>query len=204
MDLAAGLQAAGHRVVTFDAPGHGASPGRLSSGVEFARAALAVARADGREPAAVVGHSLGGFAAALALARGLPAQRAVFIAPSAEIDSYTRQFAALLGVRDSTIASMRDRLERRLDFAWDELNVPALAPAMRVPLLVVHDRHDPEVPWSAGAAITAAWPGAVLVTTDGLGHHRIVSDRAVVARVRDFLHPDGVPAPLVTDHAPAP
>src|SRR2546428_753429 len=38
VDLGGALLASGFRVVTFDAPGHGASSGRLSSGPEFARA----------------------------------------------------------------------------------------------------------------------------------------------------------------------
>src|SRR5947209_19810160 len=97
VDLGGALLANGHRVVTFDAPGHGASHGRLSSGPEFARAAIAVAAAVG-PVSAVVGHSLGGFASALAMHRGLNARRAIFISPSANVNSYSAQFAALLGV----------------------------------------------------------------------------------------------------------
>ena len=173
--------------MTFDAPGHGASSGRLSSGPEFARAAIAVATAVG-PVSAVVGHSLGGFAAALALDSGLPARRAVFIAPSANADSYSEQFASLLGVADPVMESMRARLERRLGFEWENMNIPALAAAMRIPLLVIHDRGDREVPWDNGAAIAGAWPGAELVTTAGLGHHRIVNDPAVIRQVLTFLH----------------
>jgi len=187
VDLGGALLASGFRVVTFDAPGHGASSGRLSSGPEFARAAIAVATAVG-PVSAVVGHSLGGFAAALALDGGLPARRAVFIAPSANANSYSEQFASLLGVADPVMESMRARLERRLGFEWENMNIPALASAMRIPLLVIHDRGDREVPWDNGAAIAGAWPGAELVTTAGLGHHRIVNDPAVIRQVLTFLH----------------
>ena len=186
VDLGGALLASGHRIVTFDAPGHGASPGRLSSGPEFARAALAVAAAVG-PVSAVVGHSLGGFAAALAIDGGLAARRAVLISPSANVNSYSAQFAALLGVAAPVMSSMRDRLARRLDFAWDEMDVPAFAPAMRIPLLVIHDQDDREVRWHDGAAIAEAWPAAELVTTTGLGHHRILSDSAVISRVVSFL-----------------
>ncbi len=185
-DLGGALLASGFRVVTFDAPGHGASSGRLSSGLEFARAALAVATAVG-PVSAVVGHSLGGFAAALAIEGGLAAHRAVFIAPSANPNTYSAQLASLLGVRDPVMASMRERLERRLGFDWRRMDVPRFAPAMRIPLLVIHDRDDREVRWDDGAAIAAAWPEAELVTTTGLGHHRIVSDGAVIQQVLGFL-----------------
>ena len=186
VDLGNALRTEGYRVVTFDAPGHGASAGRLSSGPEFARAAQAVVNAVA-PVSHVVGHSLGGFASALAMGRGLAVRRAVFLAPSANANSYSAQFEALLGVDGPVMASMRGRLERRLGFSWKDLNIPALAPGMRVPLLVIHDRDDREVGWGDGAAIAQSWPRAELVTTTGLGHHRIVSDPAVIRQVVTFL-----------------
>ncbi len=187
VDLGNALLSDGYRVVTFDAPGHGASSGRLSSGPEFARAAQAVTNAVG-PVSHMVGHSLGGFASGLAMERGLAIRRAVFLSPSANVNTYSAQFAALLGVHPPVMASMRGRLERRLGFAWKDLNIPALAPGMQVPLLVIHDRDDREVLWHDGAAIAQAWPGAELVTTTGLGHHRIVSDPAVIRQVVTFLN----------------
>jgi|SRR5689334_2355508 len=189
VDLGNALLAEGHRVVTFDAPGHGASAGRLSSGPEFARAAAAVVNAVG-PVSSVVGHSLGGFAAALAMGRGLAIRRAVFLAPSIDVNSYSAQFQALLGVDGPVMASVRGRLERRLDFSWKDLDIAVWAPKMRAPLLVLHDRDDREVGWHNGAAIAKAWPGAELVTTTGLGHHRIVSDPAVIRQVVAFLNRD--------------
>jgi pimeloyl-ACP methyl ester carboxylesterase len=186
VDLGNALLTQGYRVVTFDAPGHGASAGRLSSGPEFARAAQAVVNAVG-PVSYIVGHSLGGFASALAMGRGLAVRRAVFLAPSANPNSYSAQFAAVLGVDGLVMASMRGRLERRLGFSWKDLNIPVIAADMRVPLLVIHDRDDREVSWNDGAAIAQSWPGAELVTTTGLGHHRIVSDPAVIRQVVTFL-----------------
>jgi pimeloyl-ACP methyl ester carboxylesterase len=192
VDLGNALLNQGYRVVTFDAPGHGASAGRRSSGPEFARAAQAVVNAVG-PVSHIVGHSLGGFASALAMGRGLTVQRAVFLAPSANVNTYSAQFQALLGIDTPVMASMRGRLERRLGFSWKDLNVPAFAPDMRVPLLVIHDRDDREVGWGDGAAIVQSWPGAELVTTSGLGHHRIVSDAAVIRQVVAFLSKAATP-----------
>ncbi len=194
VDLGNALLSSGYQVVTFDGPGHGASSGRLSSGPEFARAAGTVASAVGGV-SAVVGHSLGGFAAALAIRLGLRARRAVFIAPSANVNSYSAQFASLLGVRDPVMASMRTRLERRLGFRWRLMDIPRFAGAMTIPLLVIHDREDRDVRWDDGAAIARAWPRAELLTTTGLGHHRIVSDPEVVSQILSFL---GGRVPAVT------
>ncbi len=82
---------------------------------------------------------------------------------------------------------MKRRSERRLGILWDDLRVPALVAGLRQPLLVVHDRHDAEVPLSDGAAIAAAWPGARLLETAGLGHNRVLRDPEVVAQAVAFV-----------------
>jgi hypothetical protein len=66
-------------------------------------------------------------------------------------------------------------------------DLPRFARDLPLTALVIHDREDVEVPWREGAAIAAAWPGAELLTTQGLGHRRILRDPAVVARVSTFL-----------------
>jgi hypothetical protein len=70
---------------------------------------------------------------------------------------------------------------------FHELDVRRLAAAQRAALLVVHDVDDREVPWREGAAVADAWPGAELALTRGLGHHRVLKDEGVTARVAAFL-----------------
>jgi pimeloyl-ACP methyl ester carboxylesterase len=180
------LVASGFSVVTFDAPGHGASDGNLSSMPQVARALRAVADAAG-SLFGVVAHSMGGSASALAMAEGLQIERAVFISPAADPARYAEEFAKMLAVGPTALAEMRRRSEARLRFRWSDLNVPRIAATLDTPLLIVHDEADLTVPWEEGAAIAAAWPGAQLVTTKGLGHRDIVRDPDVVARTVDFL-----------------
>lgn len=180
------LVESGFSVVTFDAPGHGASSGRLSSLPEFIWALEAVAAAAG-EVALLVAHSMGCSASALAMHRGLAVRRAVFLAPAAYLGVYFRRFADYLGIPPSIREAMQHNLERRFGFHWDDFDVPRVARSMATPLLVFHDREDSEVPWSDGDAIAKAWPKAELVTTTGLGHRRIVHDPDVVSRAVSFL-----------------
>jgi pimeloyl-ACP methyl ester carboxylesterase len=180
------LVASGFSVVTFDAPGHGASDGKLSSMPQFARALAAIA-AEAGSLYGIVAHSMGGSASTLAMAGGLQVERAVFIAPAADPARYAQDFAKLLAVGPVALEAMRQRSEARLRIRWSELNVPRLAAGLRAPLLVFHDRDDVTVPYDEGAAIAAAWAGAELVTTRGLGHRDIVRDPEVVAEAVAFL-----------------
>ena len=186
------LLAAGYRGVTFDAPGHGVSEGRRSSILHFADALRALAA---REPAhAVIAHSLGAAAAVRALGEGLTASRAVFVGPTGGPRDWAERFRAHLGVPPHVMATMRARSERWLGASWDEFDIPALARRRAEPLLVIHDRRDDEVPWSDGAAIAANWPGARLVTTEGLGHRRILKDPRVVEVAIGFVAGDDAAA----------
>jgi len=105
-------------------------------------------------------------------------------------------FARALALRQEVVAQMQARSERRLRFRWADLDVREMARAMTVSLLVVHDQGDETVPWRDGAAIAAAWPGARLVTTQGLGHRGVVRVPDVVGEVVAFVAADGAPLPL--------
>ena len=182
----------GLSVVAFDAPAHGESSGRLGSGVQAAQALLAIAETT--PLAGVIGHSLGAAATLMALDQGLAIERAVFISPPSDIGAYADRFAEVLGLSDAAYGAMRRRTESRLRFRWVDLDLVAMASRRREPLLLLHDRQDDEVRWENGARIARAWPGAVLESTEGLGHHRIAHDPAVAARAAAFMGGQAKPA----------
>jgi pimeloyl-ACP methyl ester carboxylesterase len=180
------LLAAGYSVVAPDAPGHGSSSGRGSSVLAFADALEAVAARVGPVHA-FVGHSAGAAAGALAIHRGVPIRRAVFLAPVASLSDVVMRFAWQLHIPPWTADAMRRRFESRLGVPMSALDVPALARSAHAPLLVFHDPEDPEVPWHDAAAIVQAWPGARLVDVPRLGHNRILRDADVIAQAVSFL-----------------
>lgn len=180
------LLAQGYAVSTFDAPGHGASDGRESSLLHFADAMIAVHQSFGPTQA-IVAHSLGAAATTLAITRGLDAQTAVFLGPPAHPREWTEIFARRFGLTDTAIDRMRHRAERDLEFCWDDIDTTTLARRLRVPLLIVHDVGDDEVPIAQGRELAEAWPGAQFIATSGLGHRRILSDPDVIDRSVSFL-----------------
>ncbi len=180
------LLARGFRVVTFDAPAHGSSPGKTSSLVHFAEAIERVARAYAPIEA-IITHSMGGAAMTWAFRAGPLAKRVVMIAPPIDVRDFTRQLTTALSLSEEVRESVHRRLERRLGVAPEELQVKRLAPRMTTPLLVIHDENDHDVPIACGEAVAASWPGATLVRTRGLGHRRILRDDAVIAGAVRFV-----------------
>ena len=132
-------------------------------------------------------HSLGGAAVSLAMRNGLQARRAVLLSPPADVVLFSRAFAQHLRIPRRAHNAMRQHLESRLQFRWEELHVPTLARRITAPALIVHDRDDPDVPYAHGEEIAAAWPGAELLTTNGLGHRAVLRDPEVLQRTVAFL-----------------
>ena len=195
------LVEAGHRVVAFDLPSHNESdPGALAPGrttiVECAEAVRAFVSAHG--PArAIVAHSLGAKASALAVARGASVERLVFLAPMGDFSWYLNIFADRHGFGRRIRDGLRRRLDRRLGVPLFDTDIAHVAATIDdpPPLLVVHDPDDPDSPFRMSERLIDVWPGARLVTTRGLGrlaHYRILRHRPAINAGLEFIgHPSG-------------
>lgn len=194
------LVRAGHRVVAMDGPAHGDSPGTTTDPNAFAGAVAAAEKTLG-PLRGVVAHSFGGASVALAVSRGLRAERAVLIAAPSSLEVGLKAFETLLGLPAPIARRMRRRLEQRAGTALPDFDVASVADRLAVPALVVHGPDDAEVPYAEAERIAAVWPGARLRPVPDGGHRRLLRDPEVVAEVVGFLAADARPAEQV--HASA-
>lgn len=177
----------GYRVVTYDSPGHGEALGRTSSMPAFASALGAVGRRFG-PVSAVIAHSLGSTAAVYALAhRELSPDRVIAISPSARLHAVRERFGEITGFSPKIIDRMRRAFEDRLGFDWEASEPLRLAPEMAMPLMVIHDADDRFIPHSEGVELAKAWTDGQLITTTGLGHHRILRDPEAIDSAVAFI-----------------
>jgi pimeloyl-ACP methyl ester carboxylesterase len=185
------LRAQGFAVVAFDQPGHGHSSGRFSTLPEFVATVRAVGEHYG-EAALAVGHSLG--AAALALAQGerWRAQQLVLVAPPVDIGAAVSRFFRLVRVSEHLRMPFYAWLQRRTGVSVDALDLRRQLPALSQPGLIVHDLDDADVPWGEGERYALCWPGARLLTTQGLGHRRVLAEPAVIDAAMAFVRGENV------------
>jgi pimeloyl-ACP methyl ester carboxylesterase len=177
---------AGYYVVAFDHPAHGQSEGKQANYLTVAAALTAVAHRVGPVHA-VIGHSFGCTATILSLARGLPVDRVVLMAPPAESALFARAFGRAIGLPAPRIEGMVDRIRVAVGGDLSALDARHLARRLTTPALIVHDPADREVPFAHAQAIAAAWPGARLHPVEGLGHYRLLRDPAVIERAVEFV-----------------
>jgi pimeloyl-ACP methyl ester carboxylesterase len=188
--LAEALTAQGLQPVLVEMPAHGRSGGGVSNLPQFARALDYVAgrlRQQGHTLQAVVAHSLGANAAAYAVSRGLEAQRLVLLAPPASPYEYTRLFARMFSLSETTRAAMQQRIEAREGIVMPQFEPAAVGPRIQIPTLVVHDRGDRINRFADGLAYSRAITEAQLIATEGLGHAKILKEAGVLAEVARFV-----------------
>ena len=199
MPVATALACAGYRAILFDMPGHGRSPGRQSSLVEFLRAMGAVSRTLGA-PELLVGHSFGGAAAVFGITElGLPARGAVLFSPAPGPAYYVDRFARTVGLpRERTNGMMRLVVER-VGRSVESLDALVAAQSARVPAVIFHDPADREVPFEFAQQMSSTWAGSRLVARAALGHKRILRDATTISAAVDFARevvPVDAPEPL--------
>lgn len=184
------LTSQGYAVVAFAREGRTALS-QSSNLLEIAGDMLEVGRRCG-EAAAVVGHSLGALSTVLALHQGLRAKRAVLVSAQADPRAALHRFVDRTRMGPRIGARMLSLLESRIGQGLDALQAHRIAPAIGIPVLVVHDLLDDEVPWDEGERLARHLTASRLLTTLDLGHHGVLHDPTVLRDCLRFLRGEAI------------
>jgi pimeloyl-ACP methyl ester carboxylesterase len=195
--LVSSLQRADRTIVSFDAPGNGASAGRRVTVLDYAEVIRRLEAQYGHIEA-IIGHSFGVLATFIAVCEGVRADRLVAISGMYNADQLVEGFSATVGLPPRTRKSLKRRIARgffpQVADPWRRL-VSELRPTdTHIPVLIIHDENDTVVSAGQAELIADAHTGEVsTMLTRGLGHSRILADPAVLRRITTFLGDDGVP-----------
>lgn len=183
--MARALVSRGLQVLALDAPAHGRTPGDFASPVVFSDALLESLPELGPIEA-VIGHSMGGGAVLYALAHGLRAERAVVVSAPAHYAEVLQRTSRRLALPERAEAAFVARMEQLTGVPASALDIANLAAGYKGELLVVHDRADRVVPHADGECI-ALTARAALLSTQGLGHARLLADTVLADSVAAFI-----------------
>jgi len=186
--LIAALERPDRTIISFDAPGNGASGGSRTHVFHYVEAIRQLGERHG-EFEAIIGHSFGVLSSFVAVRRGTPTKRIIGIAGMYNLDQLVEKFSEQANIGRRAQRRLRNRISRTFDArVWREV-VAELEPTdIHVPVLLIHDEGDRQVPVGQAALIADAHTGSVdRHITEGLGHSRILSDPGVVHRVAQFV-----------------
>lgn len=182
--LITALVEAGYTVVALDGPAHGRSPGREANILLFARAMLEAA-AELPPLQAVIGHSMGGASAMLAVQLGLRTQTLVSIAAPARILGVLRGFARLMGLPPKARSAFIRQVENDVGMPASKMDVAHYQ--LDVPGLIVHAEDDTFVSVKESQLIHEAWFDSRLLRLPQGGHQRVLADPRVIDGVLSLL-----------------
>lgn len=185
--IGTGLAGRGFQVFALTGPGHDNGPDRIAHPALFADA-VQEAAAELGPLHALIGHSMGAGAVLLAQMNGLRVERSVCLAGPAGYLGVLERIADQLGLAPGSRARFLQRMENRTGLPLDETHPSRVLEKINSRLLVVHDHDDPVVPFAdAEEIVRHGGHRAALMATRGLGHGRLLKDKAVVAAIGRFL-----------------
>ena len=180
------LLIAGYSVISFDAPAHGKSQGNSTIMIEFIEAILELERKFGPFEGAV-GHSLGGMSLLNAVKNHLNINRLVIIGSGDKVPDIVDSFVSKIGLHTSISKQMQNRFEKKYGKKMTAFDGSFAAQEVTIPVLVIHDENDLEIPVSAGIHIHKNLKNGQLFITKHLGHRKILGDSEVVKSTIQFL-----------------
>jgi pimeloyl-ACP methyl ester carboxylesterase len=179
----------GYSIVSFDAPAHGKSPGKSTIMSDFIETILEIERQFGPFDVAV-GHSLGGMSLLNAVKKGLAINHLAIIGSGDIVTDILDDFVAKLELNPIISTQLRLYFEKKYGVEMDSYSGYKSAMDITIPVLVVHDKNDPEVPVSAGINIHKHLKNGELFLTEGLGHRKILGNHLVIEKVIKFIKTD--------------
>ncbi|MDP9502593.1 alpha/beta fold hydrolase [Pseudomonas protegens] len=185
------LVAAGYTAVALDGPAHGRSPGEEANVVLFARAMLEAA-AELPPLLAVIGHSMGGASAMLAVQLGLRTETLVSIAAPARILGVLRGFARYMRLPPRARSAFIRQVEKDVGMRAATLDVAQYQ--LEMPGLIIHAEDDRFVPVKESELIHQAWFDSRLLRLSEGGHQRVLADPRVIDAVITLVTGRHLPA----------
>lgn len=178
---------AGFEVYTFDAPGHGDEWLPRIDMLSFIGGIHWMEKKFGPFDGAI-GHSIGGMALWNAIREGAAIKRLVEIGSPSSLSGVLEDFAAVLNARPAVAEILMGKLSADYQVAedlFDPVRIAGLHPD--VDGLLIHDAQDDEVPLAHALQMERAWKKGRLVTTEGLGHRKLLRDPGVIQLCLDFF-----------------
>ncbi len=180
------LLTTGYDVVAVDMPAHGHSKGQTSNPHLFAQT-IQLAQQHLGDFEAIVGHSMGAGATAIAVGRGVSTQKMVLISGPSSIENVLRRFAGFIGLNKSGANKFVEFISSVVGSTPQDLDTQLLLKNSTIPTLIIHDEQDLEVPASESKRLASVLSNGELVLSNNLGHRKILKSPEIMQKIVSFI-----------------
>lgn len=185
VSIAKAFKELNYTIISFDAPGHGNTPKTNANMKHFIEAIFELDKKyKGFD--IVIGHSLGGMSIMNSLGRSLQTQKAVIIGSGNKTKDITEDFLQTIGMSKKLTPVLIALFERKYQDKMQNYDVEVHAKKTDIPVLVIHDINDKDVPFTTSEIIHKNLQNSELLLTNGLGHRKILGDETVIEKIVQF------------------
>lgn len=176
----------GYMVISFDGPAHGKSTGKTTDLLDFLTTIKQIDKEYGPFEAAI-GHSFGGICLYNAVSDFLKVKTFASIGSGNRVSHILEQFIKNLKLPNSAYQQLQLYIEKKWGVIVDDYASGKVANKIDIPVLVIHDTEDGDVPVSNAQTIRQNLQKGSLLITHGLGHTKILRDPNVVNRTVEHI-----------------
>jgi pimeloyl-ACP methyl ester carboxylesterase len=177
----------GFSTISFDAPAHGKSSGNTTIMTEFIASILEIDKQFGPFEAAV-GHSLGGMTLLNAIKKGLKINRLTIIGSGDKVKDILDDFVTKLELKSEFSSHLQQHFEKKYNEPMENYSAHSAAKTVEIPVLVIHDENDYEVPVTTSINIHDNLKNGELLITQHLGHRKILGNHFVIEKTVEFIN----------------
>lgn len=177
----------GYSILSFDAPAHGKSSGSNTLMPEFIETILELDKKFGPFKAAV-GHSLGGMSLLNAVNKGLKLNHLVVIGSGDIVKDIIDNYIKNLELKPKIGVLLQNYFEQKSGLIMNDYSAYRAAQNINIPVLVIHDENDNEVPVKCAVNINKHLKKGTLIVTQNLGHRKILGDAKVIEQIIHFIN----------------
>jgi len=178
----------GFSVVAFDGPAHGESEGKTCSYFQMSDTVRALINHFSKDKIhGLIGHSFGASAIINALHKENLQIPAVLIAPAIKLRQMLQKTIKFHGVPLLIFNSLINEYERKYGYHFINDNPYNILKSFQPEALILHDSEDNVTLCSVSREVANLYKSIHLITTDGLGHIRILKDEDVIEKAIDYL-----------------
>jgi len=180
----------GFKVVAIDGPAHGNSYGKQTNLLHFGGAIRAIINQVGNVHS-IIAHSFGGASTVFTLSNLAPEiqiDRLVLIAVPSALKRVIDHYVNFVRLPQSVHKELNKIFENIIGRPLHEVDVSKANDSVQVnKTLLVHDREDKVVPFTASESIAENWDNISFLITEGYGHYNLIKNPVVVDRVVCFI-----------------